>query len=486
MFDPSMSFEERQRAWTGFQREFRQHNGRNERPTVWVIRVEGDRVYTQYGLLDGAMQTTNKQGKVKNRGKKNEISTEQDALAEGRRDCRDKWDKEGFDEYIPLPDGSLINIDNRNERVSITALVTNLPGSFCVYKPQNNLWDCKKLLALAEEGKVWYSLKRDGLAFWVVCDHYGTIQLYSRRSRPFHDKEGPKECEDGTLDFSAAIPWRLRFPRLEEDLKKLNLPKGTLLACELVAPQGDNFKLVSSYTKSYTEQSLRDQMAFGPPVFYVWDIVFFDGQDLLATEPYRNRMGKIQWLCQNAGPYIQPVQVAAFRTPKEAEAYAAKAKFEGWVVVDPEAVYGDKGWNLKGKPDRPSSCAKLKPRQEDDFIAYWDPRQDLGTWGSGRHERGKLVTLPNGTQVTHGGLGSVALYQYNSRGEAVYICDCSSGLDYETQANLKESDFPQVWQVEFVERTYISDGEKTNALRFPTFVRVRTDKTPQECVNERL
>jgi len=41
-------------------------------------------------------------------------------------------------------------------------------------------------------------------------------------------------------------------------------------------------------------------------------------------------------------------------------------------------------------------------------------------------------------------------------------------------------------QVEFVERTYISDGEKTNALRFPTVSRMRPDKTPQECVNVRL
>ena len=183
---------------------------------------------------------------------------------------------------------------------------------------------------------------------------------------------------------------------------------------------------------------------------------------------------------------IDPVQYCKFSTPEEAAEHAKKHGLEGWVVVDPNAIYGNKGWNLKGKPDRPNTCAKLKPRFEDDFIAYWDPDKDIGEWGTGKHERGKLVTLPDGSQVIHGGVGAVGLYQYNDSGELVFISKCSSGMTYEFQSKLTSADFPMVIQVEYVDRTYISDGEKTNALRHPTFLRVRDDKVRTECMNERL
>lgn len=483
----SLSFDERQKQWMGHQvRHFRQHHGRNDRPSVWEIWVDGERVYTRHGLLGGQMQETNYVGTVKNVGKKNEISSEKDALAEARRDIRKKWDFEGYDEYVNDQ-----NIDKRNENIDVRYLLTNLPGSFSLYKPENELEDQKKLFSLANEGKAIYTLKRDGVAMWVIVGADRSINFYSRRNRPWSDTEEPEEREDGTLDLSTAKPWTWRFPHLYHAVANLHLPPYTMMAVELVAVNPitgrDDLRISSGYTKGLTERSLEDQKD-NPPIFYWWDVPFYDGVDMVKTTKVSERYNQILMHCASSPTaWIQPIQIFDFPNAADALVRAKELGIEGWVVVDPDAIYGDKGWNLKGKPDRPSTCAKSKPTAEDDFIAYWDPpKKNMGEWGTGKHEAGKEVVLPNGETVTHGGVGSVALYQYNSAGELVYISKCSSGMDYELQAQLRAKNFPFVCKCEYKGRTYISDGEKTNALRHPVFHSVRADKRPDECVNPKL
>jgi hypothetical protein len=485
---PTLTFEMRQKIWNGEFRQFRQHHGRGNRPNVWEISVEGNRVFTRYGLLDGAMQETNYQGKYKNKGKKNEILPIQDAIAEARRDCRKKWDFEGYDEYV---DG--INIDKRNEQISIPHLLTALPGSFCLYKPENNLYDQKGLLAKAKEGNVLYTIKKDGIAKLIVVDYYGNIKIYSRRAREWSDTEGPKELEDGTLDYSTVRPWALRFPQLVDDVRALNLPNGSMIAVELVhidkTTGKEKFAIASGLTKGYTDRALEDQARLGMATMYWWDIPFYDGQDLIRSTPTFSRYKLILDLFEKSRVSLQhtsPILVKTFKSPEEAEEEAKNLGIEGWVVVDPHSVYGDRGWNIKGKPDRPSTCAKLKVTSEDDFIVMWDPDNKIGEWGTGDNERGKIVKLSDGRIVEHGGVGSIMLYQYNAKGELVPISKCSSGMTYEFQAQLRKEHFPFIAKCEYKGRSYISEGEKTNSLRHPVFVMTRTDKTFEECMNELL
>jgi ATP-dependent DNA ligase len=484
---PSLSFHDRQRQWIGEERTFIQNNGRGKKPNTWSIKVVGDRVTTIYGVQGGQMQTTNYQGKAKNVGRSNAITAEQDALAEARRDVLKKWDFEGYDELF---EGR--NIDQRNDNPSIQHLLTSLPGSFSLYKPENNLKDQKKLYELAEQGKAWFTVKRDGMAKLIVKDYYDNISIYSRRARRYHKDEGPTELADGTLDYSVAVPWNVRFPHLAQAFRDMGLPPGTMLAGELIYPRNsnDNFAHVQSITKSLTEQALKDQQEKGYPYFYWWDIPFFDGQDWVSTMPVGQRLTILRqiWdsLSKEVQHWIVPISIETFSGTEPALVRAKELDIEGWVVVDPNAVYGNKGWNLKGKPDRPSTCAKLKPKGEDDFIAMWNPPQGYGEWGTGKHEKGKLVTLPDGNQVVHAGVGSIALYQYNTKGEPVFICNCASGMEYGFQARLIAGSFPFVCRVEYAERTYISDGEKTNALRHPVFIQKREDKSAEECINSKL
>lgn len=484
-----LSFHDRQKVWSGTTRTFIQNNGRGKRPNIWTIQVAGTRVITTHGVQDGQMQTTDYQGKWKNAGRANALTPEQDALSEARRDALKKYDFEGYDEIV---NGE--NVDLRNEGVSVQHLLTTLPGSFCLYKPENNFWDQKKLLQKANTGDVWYTLKRDGMAKLIIVDFYGNIHIYSRRARAYHKDEGPEELVDGTLDYSKVIPWAARFPHLIEAVRGLNLPPGTMLAGELVFPYAgkDNFAHIQSITKSLTPQSVGDQQSAGTPFFYWWDMPFYGGEDLVTNKPVGERFLEMQRIFQSKGVsptsimWIIPMEIRQFLTPELALEEAKARGIEGWVVVDPLGVYGDKGWNVKGKPDRPSICAKLKPKSEDDFIALWDPETGGGDWGTGKHEKDKLVQLPNGKQVKHSGVGSIGLYQYNPQGHLTFISKCASGMDYEFQALLRREDFPFVCRVEYAERTYISDGEKTNALRFPVFIEKRTDKELKECFNDRL
>ncbi len=484
----TLHFEDRQKLWTGFPREFHQYNGRQDRPHVWKIWVQGDRIFTTHGLLDGAFQSTDRVGKAKNTGKSNFITAEQDALAEARRACRKRYDFEGYDEFF---DGK--NIDGRSGKPSIPTLLKSLPGNFSLYKPANNLLESPKLLKKAEEGSAIYALKRNGMATWVVVDSNQSVWVYSRRNRPWHKDEGPEEREDGTLDYSKVILLSARYPHLVETIQSLRLPPNTMLACELVNMAGDtkpHFAHVQSVEKSLTPVALEKQQQGGWLGLYCWDIPFWDGQDYVSEKPVIERYQQIMEVCARQstnGVWIQSIQYCQFPSTDKATEWAKLKDLEGWVVVDPKGIYGDKGWNMKGKPDRPAAaCAKLKPWFEDDFVAYWDPAYKIGTHGKGKHEAGKTVELPSGEKVVHGGVGSVGLHQYNSKGELVYICDCSSGMDFDFQAKLSKYSFPFVVEVKFVDRSYISEEDDTNALTFPGFVRIRTDKSPQECVNDKL
>ena len=168
-------FETRQKTWYGFQRDFRQHHGRGQ-IRVWSIWVTAEgRVFTQHGQLGGAMQETSYVGKEKNVGRSNAITAVQDAFAEARRDIRKKWDFEGYDEYV-----GEVNIDHRNQDISIPALLTNLPGSFCLYKPENNLYDQKKLLEKARSR----STSMPASARRTCCGSASSAASPSSRSSP--------------------------------------------------------------------------------------------------------------------------------------------------------------------------------------------------------------------------------------------------------------------------------------------------------------
>lgn len=446
-------------------REFRQIS-RTGKTRVWTIEVKGRFIHTSYGELGGKMQTVTSEGVLKNAGKVNELTPEDDAFAEAERMIL-KQTRSGYTEHgVSAP----THIDWN----------AALPQNLRFYKPDNSF--SSTLLKKLEARSAWLSRKRDGEMLVIVKGPDGMVDIYSRRMLLSH------HLEEGEF------VWADRFPDLvTEIMENDDIPPCSILLGDVVSdPINDGRWEVASFMKSLTPEALELPGLF----FYCWDIAFWEGEDLLASTPVAVRY-EIIWEyfghTWNPSSLVVPVEVWEVETIRRSmgmlEAYVDEVDvavtaaitwgWEGWVVVDPEGVYGDRGYNFRGKTDRPGKfCGKLKPAYEDDFIALFDPdgvvhnRGPQGKWGSGNNR---------------GQVGAVSLYQYNAQGERVYICECGGGITDEFRAQYSDPrSYPLVLQIEYTDRTYRAAGDKTDALTHPRVVAVRTDKTTNECINRRL
>lgn len=458
-----MSFETRNEKWKGEPRYFRQTQTRSSAPRFWMCWVDGDTIHSEWGQVGGAMQKVSEVAKGVNKGKKNEISPEDYALYLGRERCRKKnW--EGYREYVMDKKGGVKFLDELSTSIDFN----DPPKNLAFWKPDNS--PGAGMEKKAANNAVWYARKMNGLAFFLWSDDAGEPFLTSRRMLRQHDDE-----------VGTPYTWNDRFPHIIQAATGVLPPRSCVLG-ELTAFDNENkdrLALIGSYTKSLTPRALEDQARTGWAYHYIWDIAFWDGKDMVSESPVRVRYDMIKELFANL-PFI-PVQLVTpelkefYGPPDHMRELAKVWGWEGFVMVDPDGVFGDRAYNFKGKPDRPSKFAsKVKPEYEDDFIVYWNPDEGFGEFS---------------TKTRYGGSGvkSVCLYQLNTKGELVYIANCSSGMTEEMKTNIKPSKKPLgVWQIIYSDRRYISDGDDTNAIDHPRFEMVRTDKAIEECVNERL
>lgn len=455
-----LNFEDRNANWAGQPREFHQVHSRSGLARVWMARVDGNTLTTSWGQLGGKMQTAQEHFNGVNEGKTNYVEPARYALERARETVRKKaW--EGYRE-VELNAGLYHFLD---PVVEAKIDFDNLPLSLSFYKPDNSL--SKALEEKLAQAKAWYTRKRNGMMKVLVKNSVGELQIYSRRMLRQHDDETNTE-----------YTWDDRFPHLIHAIQP-HIPPRSILLGELVVEENgkERFDLAQSYIKSLTPKAVADMETSGLwPFFYCWDIAFWEGEDLVSTWPTRGRINLINDVGRRvSNRAFEPIALFDFPTKQDAEKFAIDANWEGYVVVDPEGVYGDRAYNFKGKPDRPGAfCGKLKPTFEDDFIAIWDPDKGFGE----RSTKGSRA----------GGIKSVGLYQYSQKGELVFISNVNSGLTKELLASLPKAAWPQVWKVEYKGRRYVSDGDDTNALDFPSLAEngIRTDKRPEECVNPRL
>lgn len=445
-------------------REFHQQ-ARTGRTRVWTVKVDGKLIHTSYGELGGKMQFVTDEGEWKNRGKKNEVTPEEDAEYLARRAVLKKT-RNG---YRPVGEKAPTHI----------VWEEGLPENFRIYKPSNTL--SKTLEKLLEADKAWLGRKRDGEMMLVVKGPDGLCTIYSRTMLTGHHLE------------VGEYTWNDRFPHIVEEVERRDdIPICTIFLGDVVADPRDRDRWeVATFMKVLTPRAL----TLPPLLFYCWDVAFWHltpvGQVLstaarygIIEELFGERWEGDSWFLpievwkpSEIGAAMQHEENPPKTLLEAAMRYAAGADWEGWVVVDPEKALGSKAFNFRGKTDRPSAASgKLKPSFEDDFIALFDPDEpppsNFGKWGKGNNR---------------GQVGSVTLYQHNSAGELVYICMCGGGIDDKFRADHSDpAGYPLVLQIEYTERTYKSDGDKTNALTFPRVLGVRTDKSTDECVNEKL
>ena len=418
----------------------------------WQIHQEDHILHIEYGQDGGKATTTTYVGKGKNIGKANEITPEEDAANEMERLVLSK-ERKGYTSSLVKSE-----ID-----------VMDCPEELRFYKP------LAKITPQAEDlvvnGNPIITRKYDGEMMVIKVDN-GDVQIFSRTMLSTHhvDKRS----------------WNERFPNIVKTFS--GLEGQHIFTGEMVKdPYGpDDRKHVARVLKSKTEKAIEVQQQDGWLRYIIWDWPVMYGKKNNHT--YEKRLGLVDDLiAQQPGVNGQPYWVErpeiffdsnCTQRPTDAEAFIESFKreaealgYEGFILADGDDNYADKIYNFRGKTDRPKTFCKIKPIYEDDFVAFWDPDNGIGSYGRGRHE---------------GKLGSVALYQYDSDGNPVYICDCGTGIDDDARADGRPEDFPMVWQVKYESRTYKSNGADTNALQFPRLMHIRTDKEIEECINEQL
>jgi len=361
-----------------------------------------------------------------------------------------------------------------------------LPKNLSFYKPQTKIED-KKLAKLHLAGRAIWTLKRDGMMHIAVRSR-DAWQIYSRR-----------------MDLATE-----RFPHVVEALGKLRLPDGTILLGEMVLLKDDgrdDFKGVSRICRSDTDLALAyqglgtfpkdhdDKVILGKTSYYVFDIAFLNGKDGIMEKEIHKRLRILRNvflefdpdLSENAtgqGTSIRELMAESKRRERMLRTYyvaplkifhaspetdldiAKKLKIEGFVVLDADAIYGDKGYSFDGKAQRPEGIWKRKPKCEDEFI---------------------VVGVYEGTGRNMGKLGGFYLEQIHpGTGKRIDCGKCGGGFTDEQREEFwqdQDSLINTTVRIEFDSRQPAKNG--SYALRFPVYLGA-SDKTPNECVSQGL
>ena len=403
----------------------------------WSCYVEGA-VAT---MTSGQLGTTTPKvstypGIAKNVGKKNEVTAEQDALNEATKRAKNK-----------ARGGYVSSITEREEEVNEGATFTwPLPSGFRIYKPKSAVTPSMKKCIKA--GDVYASRKYDGEMMMIVMDG-SKARILSRTLLEHHHKE------------EGEFTWNDRFPHIVDEFEStfgdnvgLTVFAGEISASKRMDSDDDRW-YVAKVMKSKTEKAIKLQNDEYPLRYIIWDTPIVEGE--IHSFSYSVRQSANARLTADMKyvftPWVFPVKSTEYGT---VDAYlsnlmslAVEYGWEGFVLSSRQDSHEGKIVNVRGKTDRPSTFCKLKPIFEDDFIAYWDPTDDVGTYAKGDKA---------------GSLGAVELYQIDKDGEQVFVCNCGGGFTDAFRNDAVEDDFPMVMEVMFESRTYVSKGDKTNAL----------------------
>jgi ATP-dependent DNA ligase len=426
-----------------------------------------------WGLLHGAMQeTSDTPGTCGVKGHSDYQTAEEYAIFCMNRDIRKKKEQ-GYIEYI---NGKAI------DEVACTIDFNKpLPKNLCFYKPKKEISQLK-LNKLESSGRAIWTLKRDGMMH-VSVKRNGEWEIYSRR-----------------MDIVTNS-----YPHIINKLNELHLPDGTILLgemCLLRDDGSDNFKGVSKICRSKPDLALayqglkefpkrkQNESIIGKISYYVFDVVFYNGRDLISNEPTRRRLIILKEIFEKFDQKLKvttgrkathdliiresklregmlrrhniaPVKVYHTSANTDLE-LAKRLKAEGFVVLDADAKYGDRAYSFDGKAQRPDGIWKRKPKYEDEFIitGYYE--------GTGRN-RGKL-----------GGLTIEQIHP--NTGDRINCGKCGGGFTKEQRERFFiEGDnlLNKTIKIEFDSRQPFNEG--VYALRFPEF-KGFADKEPSECI----
>ncbi|MBI2064654.1 MAG: hypothetical protein HYT62_01210, partial [Candidatus Yanofskybacteria bacterium] len=304
-----------------------------------------------------------------------------------------------------------------------------LPEGFVLAKPVAQAgYQEAVIYELEKNNRLVMTRKRDG--YKVLAVIYGSrVNLYTA---------GLNEV-DGRLDH------------IREEIAKLRLPSGTILAGECLMDESgtDNYtEFISFFKAKHSEVNYKVK-------FMVFDIVFYGSKDMTLKTYSENLELTNKMLAKNKLRYVFPASVLNM-TFDQAKDLVRKKGWEGLVLRDKNSRLK---YRLDGKePNRPKGCYKWKPILEDDFIATrWRPNSD------------------NPRKMK-----DIIIEQIDPKTKERFECGKIGGFKQAMKKQLLTAEFPFVMEVAFEHRF-----EKSGKLRNARFVRLREDKPIHECIASR-
>lgn len=429
-------------------REFVKTTSRGK-PAVWRISCEGNSITVEHGREGGKMTVTQDfVPSVGKEGTKSFVDCETQAGLRMGRLITKKVEK-GYRECI---DGQLVE----SVSTSLDWDKIEMPKNFAWYKPQAG----KALTEKDRAKRLMPSWKRDGAAFAIMTGSgRGSDADYRIYSAGRDDVTGLFPAYRGLCAELA-----LEHPR-------------SIFLVEIVAKNEegkDCRRTTMSIARSHQDKAIARQEELGVPDICFWGITHLNGRDL-SDHTFEGRVSMLDEAIRDAVAKRQPRASFVFDgTPGHSDlddllAEAIRRGYEGLVIYDLDAVWGDKSFNYRGKPDRVAAW-KMKPLREMDCILLFDPERtafkdkadfpSAGAKGRGKHQ---------------GMAGSCALYLLED-GRYVHIGDVGTGLDEDTRKWLMHTGGVHVAEI-----AYESWNEDTRKLVQPAFKRWRHEKHLKEC-----
>ena len=418
-----------------------------------IVLVQGDRyiklilnddeVISKWGKIGGKEQRTSHIYGFINKGKSNELSPMEAALADFERKMEKKI-KEGY----KLNSGDLLDISTEEKD---TTLDFNSPqSSFTLSKPITKISD-RALQGMIDKEKSILTEKENGMCHWVVYDDEGNVKIFTRR------------MNDHTR----------KYPDLEVEFYHMGF-KNTLLAAEFVIDNEDHhkgFRLLQEISKSDTlkgelkenqmrSYELQQKNPVRACIFHIpyimgeesWKFDYEDVHGLLRRFPHKD-YGSLIFRPVNRTKELQNVEdVKDFLRARE-------KSLEGLVCWNKD---GQVEVSFDGKPKR-RAAYKIKVPKEMDVIAYgWnegtgDRQGRIGSLNIGKYQPTRTFKIIESNMLDYGKVGS--------------------GIP-DDMANPEDWSFPCVIEIEY------EYHEPTGKFKFPRFNKIHEDKQPWECIRE--
>ena len=388
------------------------------------VYTDGAKMITEWGVIGSdKRQNTIKVCIGKNIGKSNELTPEQQAIAEMEAKLTKKKEK-----------GYLENIDDVTFTATVEMTLDDIPKSFCPSKPapEKNMKD-----KFRDHPQTYGQRKRDGHCI-ILVKTSTTSKVYSRGMQDitFYMKELPVVQEF----FNSMRRGQMIFT--EFCFVKANGKDSTREISKIVRKK-DPVEVVNRYNEAIT----RGKFEIVP-----FDIMF-NGHSFMGNMPYLERKSILDTVANNV-PVIH-------RDWKNKIDLAREEEWEGFVLRND--ILGSKiHYTLNGKADK-AGCFKYVFVKSDDFVVTGALHGK-----SGRHAN-YYAKFFISQYVDN------KLVEYGNCGPGKLEDDELTVLKERIDTN--ELKFPFVIEVEYRDR-----HEDTGKLVFPVLQRLREDKRVEECI----